>query len=431
MNTSKPDTKHHLLVIYTNSKVSRHFWHFMMGEFFPVSYTIMEYADANVDRKIDVQIVMDDTNHLKCPLNSFYKELEEVIGGNRLTITWTQSPPPPSATAGLYTKVTTRYLQRWDWEWRGQHEPRKLLKVVNRLKQWARNGLASTTDMDAITCIVQTRENATNSAQVKFLEEHGKDKRQKISGHNRRNVGNLRDIATTLANEMSPTGNRHIKIVSDDGKTLKQQIQTYLDANALVLGHGAGMLHTLWMKPHSRILEIISRDKCVQSNGAVQGLVRLSTVLGFQLERIVVQKEICTLEGPKKQQLRTFVTNALTQPPVLHSVPHLHRTNCTYTYPLHQTGVHRLSSIGRNNSRTESATAQRSRSHRRSTHSSVRVASQRAQPSSVDHPPFSTGRKNSRTESATAQRSRSQKTNRRRTRNSKSTSQNPHHTNHT
>jgi len=386
MNTSKPDTKHHLLVIYTNSKVSRHFWHFMMGEFFPVSYTIMEYADANVDRKIDVQIVMDDTNHLKCPLNSFYKELEEVIGGNRLTITWTQSPPPPSATAGLYTKVTTRYLQRWDWEWRGQHEPRKLLKVVNRLKQWARNGLASTTDMDAITCIVQTRENATNSAQVKFLEEHGKDKRQKISGHNRRNVGNLRDIATTLANEMSPTGNRHIKIVSDDGKTLKQQIQTYLDANALVLGHGAGMLHTLWMKPHSRILEIISRDKCVQSNGAVQGLVRLSTVLGFQLERIVVQKEICTLEGPKKQQLRTFVTNALTQPPVLHSVPHLHRTNCTYTYPLHQTGVHRLSSIGRNNSRTESATAQRSRS---------------------------------------------QKTNRRRTRNSKSTSQNPHHTNHT
>ena len=286
----------------------------------------MKYADDNVNCKIVVQIVMDD-QHVKCPLNSFYKELEEVIGGNRLTITWTNTRPPPSGTAGLYKKESTqRNLPRWDWE--NDPEPRKLLEVVNRLKQWAQPDSAdsaSTTDMDAITCIVQTRENATNSAQVEFLERYGKNDRQKISGHDRRNVGNLRDIATTLANdEMSPTENRHIEIVSDDGKTLKQQIQTYLDANVLVLGHGAGMLHTLWMKPQSKILEIISDVKNRQRNGAVHGLCRLCPLLEFQLERIVVQDEICTLEGPKEQELRTFVTSALTQPP--------------YSFPSDQTG---------------------------------------------------------------------------------------------
>ena len=101
-----------------------------------------------------------------------------------------------------------------------------------------------------------------------------------------------------------------IRVVSDDGKTLKEQIQTYLDASILVLGHGAGMVHTMWMKPHSKVLEIIPEDKTKQKDGAVQGLLRLTKIFHFQLERIMVPTSTCALEEYDTQTVHDFVTSS-------------------------------------------------------------------------------------------------------------------------
>ena len=77
-------------------------------------------------------------------------------------------------------------------------------------------------------------------------------------------------------------------------------MQTYQHTDVLVLGHGAGMLHTLWLKPGALVVEIIPRKKNADvRHGAVQGCRRLAGLtsgnlsgcpdFGFRLERVVVE----------------------------------------------------------------------------------------------------------------------------------------------
>ena len=53
----------------------------------------------------------------------------------------------------------------------------------------------------------------------------------------------------------------HVEPVWDDGKTLREQIQQYLNADVLVLGHGAGMVHSLWLRERATVIEIVPRAK--------------------------------------------------------------------------------------------------------------------------------------------------------------------------
>ena len=87
--------------------------------------------------------------------------------------------------------------------------------------------------------------------------------------------------------------------MSDDGLSLRQQIRQYARADRLVLGHGAGMIHLLWMRPHANVVEVINAEKLGHDNGGVQGCVRLATLRGFTLERLVVSKALGCAVDPQ------------------------------------------------------------------------------------------------------------------------------------
>jgi hypothetical protein len=88
-------------------------------------------------------------------------------------------------------------------------------------------------------------------------------------------------------------------LVFDDGLSLKQQIRQYAFATALVLGHGAGMLHLLWMKPSSLVVELIPALKVEEDNGAAQGCKRLADLLKFDFKRVVVSGDHTKVDPQK------------------------------------------------------------------------------------------------------------------------------------
>ena len=300
----------------------------MMGEFLPVLYIILTHVERrNKNHKTHVQVVMSNPKYLDSPLNSFYKEIEGIYDNKRLTIEVTPTERAIKACKSVHTYSSKDY-HRWDWQWghwdwtdwvqftprqKRKHirdEQKRLLYVVKTLKDWARKGLhTSTSDTDTLTCIFQIRQDAENSKLVRYLNSVS----DKDSGQKRRCIVNLRKLATEVKESLT-SDNKHIKvqIVSDDGNTLKQQIRTYLDAHILVLGHGAGCLHTIWMQPNCRVLELISEMKSKVSDGAVNGLMRMSRFFGFDLQRMVVNSEICTLDPKGASDMKEFVEHAFT-----------------------------------------------------------------------------------------------------------------------
>jgi len=141
-----------------------------------------------------------------------------------------------------------------------------------------------------------------NELDVDRVNTNGLDKLKRLVsgtfwGSHRRQVTNLSDIAKSVNGVCS----------SDETKPFLEQMKTYSPHSTMVLGHGAGMVHMLWMQPKSRVIEIIPRvnlqvkDAC----GATHGAIRLSKVMGFELVRLPVpdligrvdpervRKEIC------------------------------------------------------------------------------------------------------------------------------------------
>jgi hypothetical protein len=301
--------------------VSQHFWHFMMGEFLPIVYLIATHKPAVV------HIVKKEVDN---PFNSFYSE---VTAGTSVRLHISDTADDASHT---------RYLEPLPWDLQYNGEQHKLLQVVRFLKAWATQGTrshtltlththththtstrtqsakASTTGTSCCSIIVQERVN-TKSMDAYYKKDDTRDVRgnalpnRKKYGAVRRHVTNLADVANALQiqpfrktprtprslrsqrtprSRRSPrTHGRHqqtVRVVCDDGMTLKQQIRHYVDANVLVLGHGAGMVQMLWMRPRSVIVEIIPKKKSVERNGAVQGCRRLTKLLHFALEQVVL-----------------------------------------------------------------------------------------------------------------------------------------------
>jgi hypothetical protein len=87
-----------------------------------------------------------------------------------------------------------------------------------------------------------------------------------------------------------------VALAHDDGKSLRIQIQTYLDADVFVLGHGAGMVHALWLRPGAQVIEIIPRTKAqsanTNTNGAVNGCARVARAMGLRYRRVEVKGSV-------------------------------------------------------------------------------------------------------------------------------------------
>ena len=249
-----------------------HFWHFMMGEFLPV---VAAYCACRPRPRV-VHVYKTDT---ASPFNAFYEELNE-DDKRRFVVSATRHAP-----VGTYHRLPAN---RNGWDWR--HRPRDvapLLGAVRFLRTWAL-GAPRAPSAAPIVC-VQLRTNTKALTQYYAnLDTHLV--RRKKYGAERRCVTNLPAVVDALRT----AGKVTVRAVTDDGLTLREQIRQYADAQVLVLGHGAGMVHALWMRAPVTIVEIINQQKVGVMDGAVQGCRRLVNLLSTKrhparLRRIVVE----------------------------------------------------------------------------------------------------------------------------------------------
>lgn len=263
--TTAPSTaKNTEKVIYIKAHegVSNHFWHFMMGEFLPIMYVILKGKYKTVYLK-------KSKSDIDFPLNAFYHEVCEDMN---ITLHITNEEYPGK-----------QYITPLNWDWKNRKEEYKLLWITRYLKHWAQKDCRSKQ-----ICVVQDRSNST-SLDTFYLNYKNSPVKRKIYGAKRRHITNLKEVVEHIRND--ETLHLQVKYNDTDSNTLKEQIQQYVCAKTLILGHGAGMVHMLWMQPRSRVIEIIPQSKFDVHDGAVQGAKRLCKLLKFKLERIVVDKE--------------------------------------------------------------------------------------------------------------------------------------------
>ena len=264
------------LYIQPHPDISQHFWHFMMGEFLPIVYIILKY-------KYDQVFICKSQTKCKFPLNSFYQEVATDFGFD--------------VSISPNRESNKKYITPKRWDWHFYNEQQKLLWVVRRLKQWAGTEThipipKSKSQLYKPLMLVQCRKN-TNVLNI-YYREHGLNARRQRYGEERRQVTNMESVASTLKQLKHQHGRRVIYTVPD-GSSLKKQINQYIQADTLVLGHGAGMVHVLWMMPHSLVVEIIPEKEHNEINGAVQGCPRLCNLMGFKIRRIVVAQQHCAV----------------------------------------------------------------------------------------------------------------------------------------
>jgi hypothetical protein len=278
----------HELHIEATANVSQHFWHFMMGEFLPIVYEIIT-APKSI-RKVFIY-----KEQAQFPLNSFYHELCHTHG----TGTGGSSIPEISVVEpkGKPKNAHVTYHESWDFVGGGE----KLKQVGRYLAQWAASANAGQDKDGGDVTVVQIRKNVESLSAYYSQHAHGVGKGgTKRYGTDKRNVSNLPEVAAEIekaytvgdgggaggSKSKSNRERRRVQEVADDGQTLLQQIRTYAQADVLVLGHGAGMVHMLWMKQNSTIVEIIPTAKVREGTGAADGALRLSGLLNHNLHRI-------------------------------------------------------------------------------------------------------------------------------------------------
>ena len=68
--------------------------------------------------------------------------------------------------------------------------------------------------------------------------------------------------------------------LSTDGMHLFEQLLPYSRCDRLLLGHGAGMIWGLFLKPQSTIVEVIAPEKITKDGTAIHGLHRIAHAAG-------------------------------------------------------------------------------------------------------------------------------------------------------
>ena len=293
--------------IYLSPVISQHFWHFFMGEFLPVvAYVLLQEksspnAKANaVSPPLFLTSYIVHKADMDSPFNAFYRELGiQVVH-----------------TSDEQCKIhLTKDIRRWD----GQHpqgvpphDRRRARCAVDWLCRWASTTPVSTSDettsaqplsrrsrrqrrtnqstvpSSPTSIVVQIRKDQPQHTHYFQHQQHHLPKntalhhKRKTYGAQRRSVPNLgTEVADALRERFVPTPPTsppshtyatsppsltsptlpHLSVVWDDGKSLREQIQQYHNADVLVLGHGAGMVHALWLRPGAVVVEIVPREK--------------------------------------------------------------------------------------------------------------------------------------------------------------------------
>ena len=280
--------------------VSQHFWHFMMGEFLPVVATILKFSARRV--------CLIKRNFHNCPFNAFYHELH-------VEISFVKRAPDDANIQKIHEPN--------NWNYYNQGEKHLLIKAVEYLKEWAtaENTLSSSASsqidyQNRSSCIVlQDRishaplveyfkndfakeyKKATYEVVDNFLHsthsQHCNTTSHHKYGAQRRCIQNMKELSKVVAKRF-PNAKVHYQV--DDHLSLRNQILPYSEANTLILGHGAGMLHILWMPANSTVIEIIPKKRLVRDDGYLDGCKRLCDLLGFRLQRIIVHDNYAVVD---------------------------------------------------------------------------------------------------------------------------------------
>ena len=263
--------------LYLDSPNDTHFWHFMMGELLP---TISAYLRQPTPRPHTTIHLHKSVDALACPFNTFYTELETP----RLRFVLSETKAPGASQRGASYEPK--------WVGLATHAPRRtphpgggaLPAELGSVIQVAFVERCTSLKSSVVRVVVQKRVNQQELTQfyANLNTPLFRQPKRKQCGAERRCVTNLDAVVRSLRSSFSSESRVTVDVATDDGKTLREQIRQYAEADVLVLGHGAGMIHALWMRAPVTIVEIINRQKEANKDGAVQGCKRLVSILSTQ-----------------------------------------------------------------------------------------------------------------------------------------------------
>lgn len=227
-----------------------HFFHHIMGEFFPViSIILSQKFTPNT-----IYIYHPSRKWNRSPFDSFYEDLSTKMGCN---VVLTNSAPniPVIKQDFRFDKISGKNTKDLDPKKSIEYAKDKGLKrVINYLKSLIKD------ENKTFEIIVQTRANN------KSMEDYHKnvlsgntDKtgKQLIPsphyGKKRRDVTGYDNITRVLQ-----SSGKKVDQYSGDGDSFFEQLSHYITPTYMTLIHGAGMVWALFLRPGSTIIEISS-----------------------------------------------------------------------------------------------------------------------------------------------------------------------------
>ena len=265
-----------------------HFYHFFLGEFLPIIASIAHAERANPGAKVLMHLRSNlPTDSRLNPLMRFYSNLEEThpdLAIIRETYTSDQ-------LRGQMGCLHTRQGDSWDF---GTNvfsqfntgelaQPRGMRRsafenaggdadairlALTWLKAWSVN--TSSTDTSRYKArqptdvLVQLREEVLPPNGVDLIGR----------GHGQARVSGLEE----LARELREMRGINAETFFGDALPLNEQMKVYTSTHALVAGHGAGMVWSLFLPPKSTFIEVLTENKILKDNTALQGFHRIAQV---------------------------------------------------------------------------------------------------------------------------------------------------------
>lgn len=201
------------------------FYHFMFGYLFPLSLWILSHRDQ--------PIMVRDCG----PMNVWFDALGETVD--------VEVVPPGSA---LHLVVGNRI----------DHAILKGLDNPNRFdRQKLLAGASATCELLSIHEAAILPETSTSEPTVTIVDRqsseyfyHLQGSETHMSGSERRSTPNIRKVDWAGATGLN------VQIVDLAQLCPQEQIRIVRESNVLVGQHGAGLLHMIWMKPGSKVVEI-------------------------------------------------------------------------------------------------------------------------------------------------------------------------------
>ena len=265
-----------------------HFYHFFLGEFLPIIASIAHAERANPGAKVLMHLRSNlPTDSRVNPLMRFYSNLEEThpdLAIIRETYTSDQ-------LRGQMGCLHTRQGDSWDF---GTNvfsqfnvgelaQPRGMRRsafenaggdadairlALTWLKAWSVNTSSTTSsrykERKPTDVLVQLREEMRPPQGVDLIGR----------GHGQARVSGLEE----LARELREMRGMKAETFFGDALPLNEQMKVYTSTRALIAGHGAGMVWSLFLPPKSTFIEVLTASKIAKDNTALQGFHRIAQV---------------------------------------------------------------------------------------------------------------------------------------------------------